>query len=335
MLLSLTIFLPTANVISKNIFETPPTPETIKFQTTKDIADYSNDTIVFQKNYAFMLGQNVSEFTTLGKYPTLTTYKPAYNECYITLLGFKDENSQQGRVIKNVLELKNLIALRQIGLYPAINKKMDKKFKGYREKVIGKTLEKLLLPTNVYKGTPLVDEYKEKTAFWWTLKDINELKAIAIYMLKNLDDAPVNPDSRPYLVLTIKEDPTLSNLDETIIQFLNEYFQLLDPKDPNVVDFYMQSKKYIFEIMTNMGQSNPDYLNETTIEAIFRNVEKYYKEFDSQKIITAIITTMLILPIFNKDFLIKTTKATYNSIKNAINAIVTPAANSVSTSGNS
>lgn len=220
-------------------------------------------------------------FITVGKDPYLKVLKPDITEIKTIKCGCTKENCPTA--ITSASDLENLIPLRLTILNFGANTKLDVRYRGDREAVAGKILERIFLPAETYKGKILLDEYKENIPMFLILKTTAELQAIRNYFIKNLG-AEFVPTQKTPLVLKINDDANLEKLEPADNEFIEKYFERFMPTDPEVKAFFENSMATITDNCFDMNSSDPLHVGESAIQSIFRQVEKLYKKFDAKDI---------------------------------------------------
>jgi hypothetical protein len=220
-------------------------------------------------------------FITVGKDPYLKVLKPGISEIKTIKCGCEQENCTTK--ITSASDLENLSPLRLTILNYCANTKLDVRYRGDREAVMGKVLERIFLPAETYKGKILLDEYKENIPMFWILNTTAELKAIKNYFIKNLD-AEFIPTQKIPLVIKINDDAKLEKLEPADKEFIEKYFELYTPTDPDVKNFFENGLATITDNSYCMDISDPLHVGESTMQSIFRQVEKNYKKFDAKDI---------------------------------------------------
>ena len=287
---------------------------------------------IFPNNSIFKHGKDTSlqeqltygkffcELNTQGKYPAYSILKPIEKELRTFLCGTISEKTNNPKLVDNFIDLKNLTPLRQLGDFSGIYKKSNVKYEGWRDEApIGKIIEKMILNPRHYKGRIISDEYKklDTPVFMWTLKNNNELKAIASYLLKELKE---NKDEKPLLVLNLIEDPKLEALDDLDKQFLSEYFELVDPTNKDVKEYLTNMKTLFFDIKSNIG-SCKKYIDENLQEGIIRELEKFFEDFKIQDNIGKLIISFFLFDIYNHG---KVTKFMFSKMLEIKNLFIEP-----------
>ncbi len=220
-----------------------------------------------------------------GKYPFMMKFNPATSDIQTVLFGAYKNGSVQ--LIKKGEELATMIPVRSITQNIDSNIKLDKKFKGYRETVIGVGLESTLqilglMSAAGYKGIPLVDEYVAGCPMKIVLSSQAHLDALVQYLSRCFAAKGIEPrDSKPLLLLNVLNQPTSNDS----MAFLEEYFEILDSSDSAVKLFFEGAQKAIYGAMIKtkdarlVGESVGEVLMNTWEEG----VSKIAKDFDTKK----------------------------------------------------
>ncbi len=256
------------------------------------------------KQNALELGQPACFFNTNGEDPFLTILDPSTRETKIIKCGYQDPETEKQSQIKKAEDLENLAALRLTVNGFGGNYKYDVQYRGARKSVVAETLAKVILPNKTYPGTPLVDEYKKNIPMFWVLKNVEELRAISVYMIKNLDEklpAPEEeniykeenlssdneifvPKEKTLLILKILNDKNLETLTDVDKEFLNTYFEVFPLTDSELKEFFQDKNQMLIDTGFNIGGSSPKRVGETISQGIFRDTEKFFKDFEGKKL---------------------------------------------------
>ena len=162
--------------------------------------------------------------------------------------------------------------------------KIDKKYKGHRKHFIGLVLQDLLAVVNEYKGTILIDQYKQYPLWNVILKCRNELNKFLDYLQRNLEAKGKKTfDRKPIILLNLKEDPYLETLEIEDIARLKSYFEVVDYSDNNTVEFFRNAQITMDEIVINFEAGHPHYVGENMRERIIRELESWFSEFELTK----------------------------------------------------
>lgn len=164
--------------------------------------------------------------------------------------------------------------------------KFDSKFEGYRETFLGILFEHILGLTEHYRGTLFIDEYKNYPLWNVVLKDREELLEFLGYFAQNLQQRGKNQfDNKPVLLLTLKDDLTLSSLEEKDFQLISTLFELVSPSDKTTTKFFTDTQITMDDLIMRFESGHPIYLGENVRKQIFRSVEKTFAEFKMQDMI--------------------------------------------------
>ena len=255
------------------------------------------------KKDALRLGQAACFFTTHGKDPYFKVIYTDVDESKVIKCGYFDEESGQNKYIEKPKDLENIIPLRYLLNGFGGNYKIDTKYPGERKTLLGKTIETLLLPNCKYEGTIFIDEYKKNIPMFWILNNVEELRALSTYFLKKFTEDGFVSEKKTLLVLKIKNDPELETLDETDKEFLKTYFDIFPLTDKDVKKFFRDCRE---DMLDYSNLTNPKYIDETAIQGTFRNIEKFYNDFEFKNLVILVDTFVA-------------TKIIYDTISNEIN----------------
>jgi hypothetical protein len=258
------------------------------------------------KKEVLTLGQNAAFLLTPGKDPYFNLYQPDLDTFKVIKLGYFDGKNHS---VTKPEHLKKLTVLNEmINTYSA-NIRITKKYEGSRESFVSENLANAVLGKKFYKGQIIIDEYNKNIPMFWVLNNVEELRALANYIVNNVSFENKNTDlfslEKPMLVIKILEDPKFETLTDNDLYFLNTYFNIFSLNDKDVKEFFDNAKNKMLDRGT--GMANPRIKGETALENIFRQTEKQYGEWKAKD--WAITTGVLIAGT-----------STYSFFKNEINA---------------
>lgn len=243
------------------------------------------------------IGTPSCEFNSIGKYPSFTTVKTIEKEIRIFLCGTQSKETGKRGVVKNESDLENLIVLRKMTDIGGWFKKENVKYEGWRKEApIGNIIEKILLPKRHFEDEAdhaIISAIKRNSVIILTLQNNNWLKGFAANMLKSFIEADFNPTKKSLLVLNLIDDPKLETIDATSREFLTTYFELVDPTNNDIKEFFKDQQTRFFDIKSNMSHCNK-YIDENLREGVIRTLEKHFEDFKIKdnlgKIIIAFLT---------------------------------------------
>ena len=227
-----------------------------------------------------------------AKNPLMFKCHPGVNELDIVYFGSQKKSGPT--LVKTAQELENLVPLRYTMKFADIKAiEIDKKYAGYRDSYLGTGLENLfklvgLYPAAGYKGTALVDEYKEGLPMKWVLSSAEHFKALKNYLTKGFNAANIQAQAvKPMLLLEIVEGH--ANLDASDYAFLTQYFDLLDPRDPTAKSFFDSANKFLNDIADKTQGAIT--VGAETGETILNQLDsdKELKGFDAKKILQEVL----------------------------------------------
>lgn len=237
------------------------------------------------KTDALQLGQAACFFNTPGEDPYFNVIHTDVNETKVIKCGCYDEATNKNRKIKNAIDFENIVPLRFTLWGYGGNYKHDMKYDGCRNKsAVGTLLAETLLPKEEYKGKMFIDEYKQNIPMFWVLRNVEELRALRTYLLKNFIAENIVPTKKTLLVLKIKDDPEFKTVNEEDKAFLDTYFEMFPTTDQEIKKFFETNKQLMIERNYDMGGSKPKMVGETALQGAFREIEKYYKDFEFKKL---------------------------------------------------
>ena len=258
------------------------------------------------------LDQPFCFFKTGGKDPYVIKYNPATNQLSSIVCGYYDKNKDYLFHIKKPQDMENLVVLRSISFMADISKKVDQKYRGYRETVVGVYLEELLktiriLPEREYNGTILIDEYVEGIPLKLVLKNKQDLQSITAYYKKHFKEKKISPLSKkPLLVIEfIKHDEKINPED---LEFFDKHFEISDTSDETVANLFERFQSSFFRVLdATKGAQNAA---ETFGEMAMRLIEKYCHDFKVKDLMALATLTFSAVLTWNilYDCFIKTIK---------------------------
>ncbi len=241
--------------------------------------------------------QGITFFTYKAKekYPEAVIYRPTVAGGTVTtiLCGTKDDSNYIS-LVTEAEELETLIPIRKITLR-VDGFKMDEKYEGLAETLLGKAVSRLArtihLSNKKYKGTLLVDEYKEEDPMPmnFRLGSPKDLHALRAYLEPHL--STLNLTVKPILLLEIEQlgNDTLSIDDKA---FLKKYFTLINPEDAIVADFLQTMRSNLVADQTRFtGEARA--VGQKFGDLAMSKLEKTFGEFKYENI--AIIAAGLAL----------------------------------------
>ncbi|MBY0353759.1 hypothetical protein K2W90_05325 [Candidatus Babeliales bacterium] len=253
------------------------------------------------------LDQQFCFFKTCAEDPYMIVFHPGKNE--ITTIACGTLDKQQGpRRAKSAADFENLTVIRNTIIFADPGLKLDQKLRGYRKTIIGKFLDNLLkdisfLPDRKYDGTVLVDQYKVGMPMKWVLRDTKDFQAIKKYLEKHFGSMLI-PAKKPLLVLEItnSKDPlaierSLGGLSQEDVDFLETYFELADPQDPEVVAYFKACQEIFMD--TQHKFDSPKVVGRSFGEIVFDAIEKRSDDFKLVDYAGAIIATLATMVLFD------------------------------------
>jgi hypothetical protein len=239
-------------------------------------------------------GQNITYFKPYGKYPYTLTFLPGANQFNLVFCGCFDKSIDDVRLVKSAKDIETMVPFRYIQKMLDVNVQIDKKYRGQRESFGAQMLEHFfklihLMPNDSYSGTFLVDEYKNNNIMRWSLRNKSELKALEVYMTRNFAGQKYVPTQKVPLFLEMEEG--LDNLDADDLAFLGKYFELLDPQDQTVKDFFKA-------VQTSMGDAIRDSANAKNVqesfgEMAFRKIDGIFSELKGKDLAVAALVAVI------------------------------------------
>lgn len=278
--LFLVICLISTNITANNVLK----PQRIASNNTEEVITIDRNDLDFVKNIQdhkkelLTLGQNCLFLLTPGKDAFVSIYQPDVDSYKLIKLGYYNEKTNSNNHLTKPEQFENMIVLSEMTNIYSANIRVQKKYPGDRESVLGEKLANIFFSENEYKGKILIDEYNKNIPMFWVLNNAEELKSIAKYIIKNIVDT--TNENKPLLVIKILDDPKLKTLIQEDIEFLNFYFNICSLQDPEIKEFFETAKENMLDRGSNM--SSPRYKGETVLESVFRQTEKQFKEFKTK-----------------------------------------------------
>jgi len=247
-------------------------------------------------------------FKTFGKCPYAMHYDPAVNQLNFTFLGSYDAKTDAVVYPRKGKDFETLTPMRFTQKFLDANVQIDRKYSGHRESHAGKALEKFLkyfgiIHDHQYEGSFMLNEYKLGVPMKWVLRDLADLKGLIAYLSKKFTEEGIIATKRPLLLLEMVQDA--DKLDQNDKEFLNMYFELLDPYDINVKAFFSDCQKTLLDVM-DLSKDAKNVL-ETYTEMVFGGLEKENHEFKGKEfaakittLVLAAFTTVMIIDIISE-----------------------------------
>jgi hypothetical protein len=237
------------------------------------------------KNETLILGQGCCFLDFHGNDPWFKKVKPDLDDAYSIKLGCIDQETGNPRKIKETQDLENITVLRYMYEGFGSHVATDIKYPGERSG-FNKALESILFMDHSYNGIPLVDEYKEGMPMFWILKNAEELRAISTFILKKFEEKQFVPEKKILLVIKLLEDPELKTLNTVDKEFLDTYFVTCPLSDKDVKEFFEKNHDILREGWHRNSSTHPKSVGEDARVGILKDIEKFFKDFDTTRIIT-------------------------------------------------
>jgi hypothetical protein len=224
-----------------------------------------------------------------AKYPGMIKCVPAINRLEVILCGCEKDGSF-GRV-KAAQDLEFLAPLRYTTKFADSGLQIDKKLEGYREAYVGIMVEALLkashlMPADGYKGDLLVEEYLAGMPMKWAVSSIEEFRGVKGYLIKKFMEYNVAaPAKKPLLLVEFLDgNPAYDDTDK---EFLNTFFDVLDPLDPAVKAFFDQCQKSFGDMLDKTKDAKNT--GESIGELLMRNMESVSGDFEGKKVVAIVL----------------------------------------------
>lgn len=253
-----------------------------EISNTNEITETENNNLTLEeyKDISLNLSNGCLFLNASDKDPMITIFQPDLDLFKLIKLG-TEKNGKKLHIARGEVFETIKILSESINIYSA-NIKIQNKYRGDRETVLGKFFEKVL-PKKNHKGQILIDEYKSEMPMFWILNNEAQLTGLKNYFLKNI--GKLNNQMKPLLLLKILDTDNLNNLSEDNQSFLDQFFVTFSTANKEIRDFFDKTKNRIYKYASKM--SSPRYKGETTSESIFRLTEKQFKEWKAQEFIIA------------------------------------------------
>jgi hypothetical protein len=253
------------------------------------------------KNKALNYSNGCLFFNATEKDPEILILDTDINTYKKLKIGYNDPISGKNAHIKNPIQLENMTVINETINKYASNLRIQKKYMGDRDTVVGKALQTIFLPETYYQGKIIVDEYKTQMPMFWVLKNEDQLNAIKNYLLKNLNIT--EETEKTLLLIKILSTKDITKLNAENLEFLNKYFYVYSVEDINVKKFFDKAKSEIAD--RGFDMSDAKIIGDTVRENIFGAVEKEFKDYKVEnwtkefgRIMAVAITMEIISPIF-------------------------------------
>ena len=210
----------------------------------------------FKKSY-FTFGRGASFLDMTGKNKKITTLYPAQSILINQKFGTKTDNNRNKKITNNK-DIETLSIIEETTYQYNSGVKIQKKYQGARDSIIGEGLSNAILSSPMSKKMPLLDEYKKQTAMFWILDSVDQLRALQSYLEKNLDGDDKTMSMRidkPVLMIKILNDPFFETLTYSDIEFLYRYFNILNEDDTYINQFFNYMHDQITTISKNIGNA--------------------------------------------------------------------------------
>lgn len=174
-------------------------------------------------------------FGRKSKCPIVQFFNPTLNEFTTLYCGTRSDNNQESSYVARSTDLQNLGVLNAKTLAFESGSLINKKYPGFRESILGKGFESLLMTAGIisseaYKGNPLFDELNTGAGLWW-VTTVEDFSNVRIYLERLLGESTFS-SGKIHVLLDIV-DGNLDALPEEDLIFINKHFVLVDPEDQN------------------------------------------------------------------------------------------------------
>jgi len=244
------------------------------------------------------VNQPFGYFKTTGKDPHMFVYLPGRNELQKVKCGIHGDGTEKDVIVhleespRDSLQLETLHPICWEYFFIDTNKRKKRRGRGDRDTVVGGFVEELLKSIRVlrdekYSGTVLIDEYKANIPMIWTLKNLDHFKGIRAYFQNMCEVHGITPSNtqKPLLVLELEKEEEL--LDASDIEFLHKYFEVADPADKAIKEFFDVHKETFLDLVQIMGNAKKvsTKFGEDLLEAIEKPMGDF--KFNNMALMTA------------------------------------------------
>ncbi|MBU4269932.1 hypothetical protein KJ644_01075 [Candidatus Dependentiae bacterium] len=252
------------------------------------------------KNKALNYSNGCLFFNATEKDPEILILDMDINTYRKLKLGYNDPITNKNAHIKAAEQLEFMTVINESINKYASNLRIQKKYVGDRDTVLGKALETVFLPETYYQGKVIIDECKAQTPMFWVLKDEAQLDAIKNYMINNIGE---EIQEKTLLLIKVLNTRELANLSADNLDFLNKYFYLFPVTDTDVKKFFDKAKSEIAD--RGFDMSDAKIVGDTIRENVFGAVEKEFKDYKVENwakylgsAVATAVTMEIISPIF-------------------------------------
>ncbi|KKP22608.1 MAG: hypothetical protein SZ59_C0005G0073 [candidate division TM6 bacterium GW2011_GWF2_28_16] len=240
--------------------------------------------------------------TPVKEHIYVTKYFPARDTIELIKVGTNIFGSNEFVKSENHLEKPSVLE-HTINLYGA-RKRIPQKFAGAREKSflgIGNFLAWTILPQRTYAGQIFIDEYKANMPMFFVLKNETQLTALRTYFKTN--NVLPNATEKPLILLSILDNPNLTNLNAENLAFLNSYFNSFSVQNKYLADTFAKAKERLQDIGFNARLENKDL---SIREYVFREIEETSEKWEADRLagkailgLTAIVAIQPFIKLMN------------------------------------
>jgi hypothetical protein len=180
--------------------------------------------------------------------------------------------------------------LRQTKYIYGSNLKFDTKYEGFRDTVVGYTLEKLLFLTKKHKGTFLIDEYKNYPLWNVVLKDVVELREFLTYLETCLEKKNMKSfDQKPVIRLILADDVLLQTIELNDWIRLKTQFDIVHPCDITTVTYFDASKFTMDDLIMRASNNKPFEPGRGMGRSLMDKLEDTFYSFKTADIMSQVV----------------------------------------------
>ncbi len=204
-------------------------------------------------------------FKTTGKHPVLITGLPGRNEKQTVDFGTVKPNGKI-RYVEQLQDFDKLIPIHAVWHFGDPNLYKEEKYMGWSDKTLEMAAEYLLrifylLNTKPTEKNSFVEAYNKDYPTKMVFKKSGHFKAFRKYLLKRFEkNNVVAPEQKPLLLIAFEDGA--KDLDQDDYEFLNTYYEVVDPEDKNIQALFVGAQNYLTD-MTSMHRGKAIQVGKT------------------------------------------------------------------------
>lgn len=227
------------------------------------------------------------------KYPMFIHYMPGPDKTVKTVMcGTRSATTGNVMLVTSSKQLALVTPVRMFIHDVGPNMKVDEKYLGLRETLLGKAVDRIayltILNKKEYKGQILISEYNAENVMPMYIKlgDLEDFRALRSYLESGIKSRA----DKPLLLLKIVKQGN-DSLTQGDKDFLMKNFTLLDENDCLVREFFEKSMNQLKDAQNKFGDARP--VGEKFGDLVMGGIEKECGEFKKEKL-ALIVGKMLI-----------------------------------------